>query len=212
MRPQEAPAALTRALVLGIDAILYALLRVEEFSTRQDCILRIALRRSDREFHLPGDVDIRPGEVFGELHLWNEHLPHLRDYPSELAWAAHLTRLMASSLGEFAHYVENDPRFEKIQAFRGETAIGLKRSRQLAERPILRLGFIRLPEQKPGLGRRFALFWENLYSMALIWTFHPDIIRGKRLWQMERLQIWMTRKTLMARYGPDAQRHQGGAF
>lgn len=44
-------------------------------------------------------------------------------------------------------------------------------------------------------------YWAGLYSWWLMWTFDPNTLRRKRFRKMARSDLWMTRDTLMGRYG-----------
>jgi hypothetical protein len=65
-----------------------------------------------------------------------------------------------------------------------------------------RLGFeaVNLTAEAGRWGR-FAHFWENIFSWALMWTFNPGSLRGKRFLRLQRYRLWMSRRTLLERYG-----------
>ena len=48
---------------------------------------------------------------------------------------------------------------------------------------------------------RFRYFWENMYSWALMWTFNPGSLRGKRFLRLQRYEFWISRQALVQRYG-----------
>jgi hypothetical protein len=59
--------------------------------------------------------------------------------------------------------------------------------------------FFWLP-QRPGAWRKFASFWESFYSYALIWTYNPASLYTKRLVQLRRFEIWISRDKLNRLY------------
>jgi hypothetical protein len=64
-----------------------------------------------------------------------------------------------------------------------------------------RLEFQLVPvDQDASLFRRFTEFWENLYSLALMWAYNAPSLRTKRLAGLRRVELWMSTKTLLGRY------------
>jgi len=174
---------------------------IYEFAPEDDCIVRIAFRKSDRELTLSDGTRILQGETIGELHLWNEHIPPMPKEGPDLAWGLQFHRLMRRSLAELVRYIESAPEWKGIRAFRGESAVDAQEGLQQATELLGRLGFDLLP-----LGRSisrlkpFLEFWENIYLWGLIWTFNPASLKGKRLLDLQRCQIWISRRRLLERY------------
>jgi hypothetical protein len=188
-----------RAAVFGLDLLLRRLYHVWEFTQDESCILRIALGKSTREITLSDGTRIEKGEVVGELHLWNEHLPRMDAEGPSLEWALKAHRLWRGSLKKLTEYLENEPQFESVRAFRGETAFLRD---DLEESGLFeQLGFDVLRMDRRGKLRRFGEFWENLYTWWLIWTFNPGSLRRKDFLRMERAQLWISRRALLERYG-----------
>ena len=154
--------------------------------------------RSTRELTLSDGMRIEKGEVVGELHLWNEHLPRMDEEGPSVEWALKAYHLWMVSLKKLTTYLENDPQFESIRAFRGETAF----LRDDLESSALfeRLGFDLVRRNPTGKLRRFGEFWENLYTWWLIWTFNPGSMKTKDLMRLERAQLWISRQALLERY------------
>jgi len=188
-----------RAAVCGLDALLRRIYHVWEFTQDESCILRIALGRSAGDLTLSDGTRIEKGEVVGELHLWNEHLPRMDAEGPSIEWALKAHRLWRGSLEKLTAYLENDPQFASVRAFRGETAFLRD---DLEESGLFeRLGFDVLRRDRGDKLRRFGEFWENLYTWWLIWTFNPGSLRRKDLFRMERAQVWISRRALVERYG-----------
>jgi len=193
------PGAIGRAAVRGLDMLIRRAVHVREFTQDENCILRVALGRSTGEMTLSDGTRIEKDEVVGELHLWNEHLPRMDEEGPSLEWATKAYRLWRASLKKLAAYLENDPQFENVRAFRGESAL-LKDDLE-GSALFERLGFDLVRRDRTSKLKRFGEFWENLYTWWLIWTFNPGSLRRKKLFRMERAQIWISRQALLEKYG-----------
>jgi hypothetical protein len=193
------PGSIGRAAVRGLDTLVRRAYHVWEFTQDENCILRIAVGRSAGEIALSDGTRIEKGELVGELHLWNEHLPRMDEQGPSLVWALRAYRLWESSLKKLVTYLEHAPQFEEIRAFRGETAF----FKEDLEGSALfsRMGFDLVRRNPTGKLRRFGDFWENLYTWWLIWTFNPGSMKTKNLRRLERAQLWISRQALLERYG-----------
>jgi len=214
-----------RALVLLIDWVQRKLSGIVEFSHDPDCIARIGASVSRKDVMLPDGTQVKAGERLGEIHLWNEKVPEVPPAGPDMAWGLGLRRKIIQSLKELATYVGQAPEFAHVQVFHGGTSFmrrggpgGMLTGGDLA----VRLGFhvVRTPPVEGGgtpshlssrgiamdLARSFRDFWENLYYLALVWTFNPRSLRTKGLGGLARVELYMTRETLMTRYGALASR------
>jgi len=193
--------AIARSVISRFDYFLRRLYGIREFTPEDDCIVRIAFRKSARELTLSDGTKILKGETIGELHFWNERIPPMPKDGPDLAWGLEFHRLMRRSLIELARYIESAPEWEEVRAFKGETAVDSPEGVKQATELIGRLGFDLLP-----LGRSISRlkplleFWENIYLWGLIWTFNPASLKGKRLVDLQRCQIWISRRRLLERY------------
>lgn len=195
------PSAIARSVISRFDSFLRRLYGIREFTPEGDCILRIAFAKSDRELTLSDGTKVLRGETIGELHFWNEHIPPMPKDGPDLAWGLQFHRLMRRSLIELARYIEDAPEWKGVRAFRGETGVDAHDGLEQAVEAIGRLGFDLFP-----LGRSvsrlkpFLEFWENIYLWGLIWTFNPASLKRKRLLDLRRCEIWISRRRLLERY------------
>lgn len=190
-----------RALVRRFDAFVRRVEGVFEFCQHEDCILRLQLGHARREIDLPG-IKIKASSPVLFIHLWNERLPPFPAGGANLAWANMARRQFISSLRLVANEIRRDPRFSEVQAIGGVTVLidlpGESGSAKLMER----LGFKIFPVHN-SLGR-FGEFWENFYTWALMWTFNPATLRGRRLLKLKRVEIWISRDDFLRRYGNES--------
>jgi len=192
---------LARGAIRRLDVWVRRGYRVYEFSSHPDCILRLALGRSEREVTLADGTHVVAGEPVGDLHLWNERLPPMPPGGPDLRWAVAMHRGMVRSLRLLAAYMESDPAWANIRAWRGETAFNPRWEARPDSELLERLGLELLPAEPAGPLKRFTDFWQNLYTWWLTWTFNPASLRSKRFWRLERRQLWISREALLSRYG-----------
>jgi ceramide glucosyltransferase len=191
-----------RGAVRGLDTLLRRCLRIYEFTQEEECLLRIAIGRSDADVVLSDGTCVHRGEPIGELHFWNERIPPMPGEGPDLAWAFAFQRRLVRSLAALADEVESDSRFRDVKAFRGVTSFGSQDGRGQVARLVEQWGFELVDRKRPiGILGRFISFWENLYTWGIIWTFNPASLQGKSLRRLRREQLWISRKELVHRYG-----------
>jgi hypothetical protein len=191
-----------RAMVIGLDLLLQRQAHVQEFTQDEECILRIALTTCKQGFRFSDGTRVRAGDRICELHLWNEHIPPIPLEGPDLRWGVRFYRLAVKSLGSLTSYIVTEG-MEDVVALGGQMAFLEKEDPPVLANVVARLGFdiVNLTAQG-GRWRRFTHFWENLYSWALMWTFNPGTLKGKRFMRLHRYRLWMSRRTLLERYGP----------
>lgn len=190
-----------RALVRGLDLLLCRHGRVQEFTQDDECILRISLTTDETDVQLSDGTKVRAGDRICELHLWNEHIPSMPVDGPDLRWAVRFHRLAVKSLRSLAAYMETDG-LQDIVALGGQMAFLEKDDSPVLASVASQLGFdvVNLTAQAGRWGR-FTHFWENVFSWALMWTYNPGSLRGKRFLRLQRYRLWMSRRSLLERYG-----------
>jgi hypothetical protein len=191
-----------RAMVLALDLLLQRQGHVQEFTEDEECILRIALTACKQDVELSDGTKLRAGDRICELHLWNEHIPPMPPEGADLTWGLRFYRLAVKSFNSLAAYLAADER-QDIVALGGQMAFMEKEDPPVLASVAARLGFdvLNLTAQAGRWGR-FTHFWENMLSWALMWAFNPASLRGKRFLRLQRYRLWMSRRTLLQRYGP----------
>ncbi len=96
-----------------------------------------------------------------------------------------------------------DPRLQGMLAFHG-TFVGMHGRSQQVDRTATRLHFQRIdPRNASTVAKRIHDFFQNILVSMLIWTFNPRGLRGLGL-RRDYASLWISRRTLIARYGNDA--------
>ncbi len=189
-----------RWLIRRFDALLRRANGVYEFWPDPDCVLRLQRARAPHELRFPTH-SVLPGEQVLGLHLRNEQVPPLPQEGPDLAWAARMRRLFVASLRAVARELERDPRLAGARALGGATVLLGAGEDAASVRLMRRLGFTIWP-YRTRLGR-FGEFWENLYTWGLMWAYNPASLRGRRLLDLRRMEMWMPVEELRRRYGSD---------
>ncbi len=195
-------APLLGRLVRGLDPLLRRYLHIYEFSQDEECLFRLAIRRSANELTLSDGTRVSKWDTIGELHLWNEHIPLIPEEGPNLAWALAFQRRLSRSFGALAAYVESDSQLHGIQAFRGQIFFGgpyeLAQMTHMAEH----WGFdLVTKDDSDGLWRHLVGFGENVYSWGLIWAFNPTSAKGRDPRRLRRDELWISRRILISKYG-----------
>ncbi|MBC7293179.1 MAG: hypothetical protein H5T84_03550, partial [Thermoleophilia bacterium] len=186
-----------------MDAILLRVYKVEVFADDPECILRWSRGRLERAVTLPDGSRLRPGDIVIELHFWNEHLPQIADNGADFLWGKEFARRLVHSLRLLAVQALGDPRFADFAALHAEVGFIPAADVESLHGLAWRFGF--LLEIQEVAGRRVwkKAFWAGLYSWWLMWAFNPGTLKRKKLVDMARSHLWMTRATLLARYGEE---------
>jgi len=110
-----------------------------------------------------------------------------------------MLRRVNASLHMLAAYLDQHPWANDIVALHAE--LGIIMNLPAAMSIARHHGIDAIPKERPRarFGRR--AFWDNLYSYILMWTFNPGSLRGKRLTEMVRVELWISRERLTQIYG-----------
>jgi hypothetical protein len=191
-------------LVYRLDDLLSRLYRVKEFTDDPNCLLRIAKKKASRAVSLRDGTEVRPGDVVGELHLWNEHLPRFTKSGPTLGWARLAHRLMMRSLSVLADHVQRDPALQRVQAFYGDAPASPKRPLVAIERVASRYGFEPMFQHRtPGTKAYEAI--KSLLLLLLAYAYNPAALRRQRFLRQD-WRIWISRSELIRLYGRDVVR------
>jgi hypothetical protein len=192
-------AVLGRYGIRAIDWIVRKIYRITPLSDEPDCILRIARERSKWHASLSDGVEVKPGDPIILLHLWNERVLEFLQSHETLGWTRYLLRRFLKSLPILNEYLNQQAWGDEIVAMRAE--FGFLVSLEVAGPILSSLGLDVMPVERPR-GRFWRrAFWDNLYSYLLMWTFNPKSLQGKKITNLLRAELWISREKLAKLYG-----------
>jgi len=210
------PATLLRGLIRKFDSVLRRVYRIRPFSADETNLLRLSLKQARRDLTLSDETRVHSGTEVGEIHFWNERIPTIPDTGPDLGWALTFGRRTVHSLRLLAEHVEENPSLDAVEAFRGEVSFLARFDEATTSAVLRRWGFDVISHDTPGGSwGRFAFFWKTLYARALIWGYNPASFRFGSLSRKRLDELWISRRTLLARYGnhqPARAGRQDAAF
>ena len=183
-----------------VDAFIRSCYGIYEFTADPGCVLRIGMRQARAAVTLSDGTKVEAGEHVGTLHFWNEHLPHYPPEGPNLLWACAMRDQMRRSLRSLAEYVECEPSWREIRAFRGEFALSSRLGTPQVRRVGERYGFERVrPTDVSLLGRLHAV-GEGVILWSLTRAFHPAAL-ARQPFLRDHHELWISRGALIGRYG-----------
>lgn len=192
------PGGIVRTFIRWIDRMLRRHYRVQIYSDHPDCLLRFSPGSSDVDMMLSDGTSIRAGDPLLDLHLWNERLASHVLPLDDLARGRALLRYLRTSLRLLNEWVMLSSSQGSSKAVRAE--FGMFSDMRQAEAILGRMGFDIVLKDNPGLRIWRRTFWENLFSMALMWAFNPQFAHTRRLHQLARGRMWMSLAELNRRF------------
>lgn len=196
------------SLVGSVDTLLRAYHGIYEFTDDPACVFRIGLGPARGRVILGDGTEIRGGEPVGALHLWNEHLRPYADGGPDLGWASDMRRRLSHSLQLLADYIEREPAWRTVQAFRGDATLSRRLGNTQVGRIAERYGFVRL-EPPSSMLRQLHFLGDCFNTWALTRAFNPGAL-GRQEFLRGRCELWISRRALLGRHGRAARRRAGG--
>jgi hypothetical protein len=190
---------LLNCLVRGVDSLLRRVRRIAVYSNDPECIYRISTGSAPRDISLPDGARIRRGEAVGILHIWPEHIPPISSSGVSLAWATAVAHASSKSLRLLSGYLTEHPELDHLVAFGNQWFFTQGRS---AARALERIGFFVLQGRR-GDGRLggMKVMGGRIWTWLLRRAFNEESMRGLRLRDFQRQEIWLTRAVLLEKYG-----------
>jgi hypothetical protein len=198
-RVEEADNPIVASLLAPLDRYLRRRQAIYEFSVNSACIFRLQELRLKYRVTLSNGTSFNPGERVLDLHLWNEHIPHLEVH--SLRWALRMSECLDFSLRELAHYLQQRPDLSDIVAVRANMSFATAEQAAQLVRIANRYGFgpAAAPEACT-LGERLHRFGENILVTFFVLAWNRAALRRDSLLR-GRTQAFLPRAVLDQRYG-----------
>ncbi len=175
-----------------------------EFSNSPTCMLRVVVKRAEQELRLSDGAVVRPGETFIDIHFWNERLPKAAASHG-LGWGGRFGRALKRSFVDLAAAIDQDPRLAGAVAVRGRLAFAGARNRDEMRRFGAWFGFELIETGPLPLRRRVHDAAEDLWLLALTWTFNPGSLPTRQMIR-KREDLWISKAKLVQQYRPRPRR------
>jgi hypothetical protein len=190
---------LWQAVVGSIDAVLRSCYSISEFTDDPACILRLGVSPARAPVALADGTAIATGQTVGTLHFWNEHLPRYVAGGPDLRWAADMRRRLVGSLRALADFVEADPGWREVQAFRAVAALSSRLGVLQLHRVSNRYGFERVAVEF-SLARELYAVAERCATWGLTRAYNPAALRRQNFFRPYH-ELWISRAALLRLHG-----------
>lgn len=187
-----------RGAILRLDAWLRRKLDFIEYSSSPTCMIRVVVTAADGEVRLSDGTVVKPGQPIIDLHFWNERVPQT-DACHGLGWGRRFGRQLTRSISELAQVIDEHPRLRDAVAIRGRLAFSGARDQDDAQRFAHWFGFEYALAGRPTFARRLHDAAEDIWLLALAWTFNPGSLRTRSMVR-RRDDLWISKAALMERY------------
>lgn len=190
------------AVVGSIDSLLRSYYSICEFTDDPACVLRLGLSPARAPVSLTDGTAIRRGQPVGTIHLWNEQLPRYAAGGPDLRWAADMRRRLVRSLRALAEFVDSEPPWRDVQAFRAVAGLSSRIGVLQLHRVSNRYGFERVPAGA-SVVRQLHAIGECCAAWGLTRAFNPGALRRQQFFRPYH-ELWISRAALLRLHGgPD---------
>ncbi|HTZ36901.1 MAG TPA: hypothetical protein VMB84_12790 [Stellaceae bacterium] len=192
------------SLVVGaFDSMLRSYYGVVPYTDDPQCVLRVGRTQARTRTLLADGTEIGIGEIIGTVHFWNEHLPPFPPCGPDLRWAAEMRRRVVRSLRELARFVEREPEWRELPAFRAEAALSSRLGDIQLRRVVGRLGFECVSDPS-GWFRHLHDVGACFTSWGLTRVHNPAALSRQHFFRAYH-DLWIGRTMLMSRYGEEGR-------
>ncbi len=175
---EQAIAETLRAAVRWLDGWLRRRDQIWEYSQHEKCLFRVNIVRAGVPCALTDGTRVRAGDVVGDLHFWNEHMPRMAARGSRMRWALDFDRRMRLTMRHLAEAVQIDPRLADAKAFHAQFSFTRRDTvDRMTRRVRNRAGLYGMELSAPlcpdTFWHRGHDFLENFLLAALVWAYNP---------------------------------------
>ena len=187
--------------VFSLDRWLRRWHGIYEFTAHRDCLFRAERCLAEESLLLSDGTRVRRGDPLLKVHLWNEHMPVMRQDGPTVAWARRASRAINTSLRELARHVAQSSDLDAIVAVCADMRLATARQSAQLARIVARYGFEAAKDSRvgrPGFLRRIG---ENILMMLLVLATNPMAFRAAVL-RRDHTRVAISRAKLLRLYRP----------
>jgi len=185
--------------VFSLDRWLRRWHGIYEFTAHRDCLFRAERCLAEESLLLSDGTRVRRGDPLLKVHLWNEHMPVMRQDGPTVAWARRASRAINTSLRELARHVAQSSDLDAIVAVCADMRLATARQSAQLARIVARYGFEAAKDSRvgrPGFLRRIG---ENILMMLLVLATNPMAFRAAVL-RRDHTRVVISRAKLLRLY------------
>ena len=189
------------AMVSALDDRLRLRQGVIEYTNSPDCLFRIQLVTSNKNYVLSDGTFVHSGDRVANLHVWNEQFPCFAGKGPTLAWARRVNQAFESSLRQLADFLDGRRKHDDVVAICANMSLEpAERSAQLA-RFVSRFGFERIAAASSrSFRQQMHWFGENILISMIVLARNAAALRADTL-RRDRTLVFLSRRELRRRYG-----------
>jgi hypothetical protein len=185
--------------VFSLDRWLRRWHGIYEFTAHRDCLFRVERCLAEETLLLSDGARVRRGDPLLRIHLWNEHMPVMRQDGPTIAWARRASRAVETSLRELARYVAQSSDLDEVVAVCADMRLATpQQSAQLA-RIVSRYGFEAEKDSRVGRPGLLRLIGENILMVLLVLATNPCAFRAAVL-RRGHARVIISRARLLRMY------------
>jgi hypothetical protein len=187
--------------VFSLDRWLRRWHGIYEYSAHRDCLFRVERCLADESLLLADGTRVRRRDPVLKIHLWNEHMPVMRQDGPTIAWARRASRAIETSLRELARHMAQCSDLDPVVAICADMRLApTKRCAQLT-RIVSRYGFEAAKDPRVGRPGPLRLIGENILMMMLVLATNPIAFRAAVL-RRGHARVIISRAKLLRLYRP----------
>lgn len=187
--------------VFSLDRWLRRWHGIYEFTAHRDCLFRAERCLAEESLLLSDGARVHRGDPLLRIHLWNEHVPAMRQDGPTIAWARRASRAIDISLRELARHMAQCGDLDAVVAICADMRLATgKQSAQLA-RIVSRFGFEAAKDSRVGRPGLLRLIGENILMVMLVLATNPIAFRAAVL-RRGHARVVISRAKLLQLYRP----------
>jgi hypothetical protein len=187
--------------VFGLDRWLRRWHGIYEFTAQRDCLFRAERCLAEESLLLSDGTRVRRGDPLLKIHLWNEHMPVMRQDGPTIAWARRASRAVAASLRELARHVAQCTDPDAVVAICADMRLAPTKQCAQLTRIVSRYGFEAAEDSRVGRPGLLRLIGENILMVMLVLATNPIAFRAGVL-RRGHARVVISRAKLLRLYRP----------